>query len=320
MPQKGEGYAIDIEKTTCNNGASVEFNTDDWSIKVLNMTTSRTKCTLYFKKETIEDVILANADPTEIAYDETADNNLRYIGANPNNYISFNNELWRIIGAFNNIDDGTGKKETRLKIIRDEPYNESIAWDSSGQNNWTQASLQKELNGTYLNTIQSSYKDMIGDAKWNIGGHSTNSATTLEFYTAERSTVVYNNNPYTWIGKIGLMYPSDYGYATSGGSKADRNVCLNEDIYNWYNSDLNDCSNNNWLYKEDADQWTLTPQTSFNRVFFIDNDKRVFDTTPDMISEDMVFGLSASPVIYLSSSVKISGGTGSSSDPFKLSL
>ena len=116
------------------------------------------------------------------------------------------------------------------------------------------------------------------------------------------------------------MYPSDYGYATSGGSKADRNVCLNEDIYNWYNSDLNDCSNNNWLYKEDADQWTLTPQTSFNRVFFIDNDKRVFDTTPDMISEDMVFGLSASPVIYLSSSVKISGGTGSSSDPFKLSL
>ena len=51
MPQKGEGYVIDQEKTTCNNGASVEFNTDDWSIKVLNMTTSRTKCTLYFKKE-----------------------------------------------------------------------------------------------------------------------------------------------------------------------------------------------------------------------------------------------------------------------------
>ena len=107
------------------------------------MTKSRTKCTLYFKKETIEDFILANADPTEIAYDETVDNNLRYIGANPNNYVSFNNELWRIIGTFNNIDDGTGIKETRLKIIKNEPYNESIAWNSSGQNDWTRQVYKK---------------------------------------------------------------------------------------------------------------------------------------------------------------------------------
>ena len=161
---------------------------------------------------------------------------------------------------------------------------------------------------------------MIGDAIWNIGGHPTNSAMILEFYTSERGTVVHNNNPITWTGKIGLMYPSDYGYATSGGSKTDRNTCLNENIYNWFGSDLIDCSNNNWLYKDNTDQWTLTHQTTFNRVLFIDDNRRVFDATPDMISEDMVFGLSASPVIYLSSSVKISGGTGSSSDPFTLSL
>ncbi len=29
MPQKGEGYTIDKGKTTCTNGASVEFNTSD---------------------------------------------------------------------------------------------------------------------------------------------------------------------------------------------------------------------------------------------------------------------------------------------------
>ena len=63
----------------------------------------------------------------------------------------------------NNIDDGTGKKESRLKIIRDEPYNELIAWDTDGVNNWTIASLQNELNTTYLNSITSPYTEMINN-------------------------------------------------------------------------------------------------------------------------------------------------------------
>ena len=37
--------------------------------------------------------------------------NIRYYGADPNNYVLFNNELWRIIGVFKNIDNGTGKKK-----------------------------------------------------------------------------------------------------------------------------------------------------------------------------------------------------------------
>ena len=67
------------------------------------------------------------------------DNNgdYRYYGANPNNYVTFNDESWRIIGAFNNVDDGTGKKETRLKIIRDESIGK-YSWDSSAStvNSW----------------------------------------------------------------------------------------------------------------------------------------------------------------------------------------
>ena len=131
MPQKGEGYVIDQEKTNCTKGASVEFNTDDWSVKVLNMTETRTKCTLYFEKYVppATEYILAKGETDELKYDNTVDNNLRYVGADPNNYVSFNNELWRIIGVFNNIDDGTGKKETRLKIIRDEPIGE-YSWDN----------------------------------------------------------------------------------------------------------------------------------------------------------------------------------------------
>ena len=342
MPQKGEGYVLDKEKTNCTKGASVEFNETDWSVKVLNMTETRTKCTLYFKKETIEDVILAKADPAEIAYDNTTDNNLRYIGANPNNYVSFNNELWRIIGVFNNIDDGTGTKETRLKIIRSEPIgNYSWDYDSTGSyyNDWTSSQLKDLLNnGAYYNRTTGSYynnsttatsvdftsnglteeaKSMISDAKWNLGGTAsyTNSSNGLasHWYTYERGTDVYTNRPTEWIGSIGLMYPSDYGYATSGGSTTDRETCLNTELYNWDGSSVSDCKNNDWLYTGSY-QWTLTPYSSRSYVVFI------------VISNGNVNRASAYnsyavfPALYLNSNVKISGGEGTESSPFTLSL
>ena len=62
MPQKGEGYKIDKEKTNCTKGASVEFNETEWSVKVLNMPERNTKCTLYFEKSYSE-TILNGADP-----------------------------------------------------------------------------------------------------------------------------------------------------------------------------------------------------------------------------------------------------------------
>ena len=49
------------------------------------------------------DTILAKGETDELKFDDTSDKNLRYIGANPNNYVKFNNELWRIIGVFNNV-------------------------------------------------------------------------------------------------------------------------------------------------------------------------------------------------------------------------
>ena len=250
MPQKGEGYVLDTEKTNCTKGASVEFNETDWSVKVLNMTETHTKCTLYFEKETPKaiDVILALGETSELAYDNTTDNNLRYIGANPNNYVSFNNELWRIIGVFNNIDDGTGNKETRLKIIRSESIGR-YSWDNKpngvgsstnvyGSNDWSDSTLQQVLNsGAYWNQtsgecpygddgattscdfstngLTEEAKTMISDAKWNLGGTasytSSSNGLASHWYTYERGTEVYSGRPTEWIGKIGLMYPSEVG-------------------------------------------------------------------------------------------------------------
>ena len=220
--------------------------------------------------------------------------------------------LWRIIGVFNNIDDGTGTKETRLKIIRDEPYSEGMAWDTDNINNWTTASLQEELNTTYLNSIQSPYKEMISNAKWNLGGSSTyNDVTTSMFYERERGTTVYTGRPTEWTGQIGLMYPSDYGYATSGGSTTDRASCLAKELYNW--DSVSDCYNNDWLYDSSNHQWTLTPTSDLSLNVFLLRSALGYSSARNTY-------FAVSPVLYLSFNVKISGGDGSKNSPFELSL
>ena len=104
---------------------------------------------------------LAKTDTTNLAYDDTADKNLRYIGSNPNNYVEFNGELWRIIGVMNNIEDADGNNASRVKIIRDESIG-NLAWNSSGSNSWSNSSLQKLLNsGDYYNRKGSKYQILL---------------------------------------------------------------------------------------------------------------------------------------------------------------
>ena len=289
--------------------------------------------------DTIEEI--AESNPDQLVYDGTADNNLRYIGTDPNNYVSFNNELWRIIGVMNNIDDGTGTKETRLKIIRDEPIG-NYSWDYDGtassnryDNDWTTSTLMNLLNnGAYYNRTTGNYynasttatsvdfsttglteeaKSMISNAVWNIGGSSTyNDVTASMFYERERGTTVYSGRQTKWTGQIGLIYPSDYGYATSGGS-IGRDTCLATELYNW--SSYSDCYNNDWLYKSGTTQWTLTPSSSHSRYVF-------FVGSSGLVDYSVAYSTSraVSPALYLSSNVKISGGTGQEIDPFTLTV
>ena len=348
MPAKGEGYTLDKEKTTCTNGATVEWLDDEWAPKINNLTQTRTKCTLYFEKyiPPATETILAQGETEELKFDNTIDNNLRYIGANPNNYVTFNNELWRIIGVFNNIDNGSGTKETRIKLIRDEPIGK-YSWDNKpsgtgsstskyGSNDWTDSTLKEVLNnGPYWNRtsgncpsgqsgvttscdfstngLTEEAKRMISDAVWNLGGSSTyDDVTASMFYEGERGTTVYSGHAETWTGKIGLMYASDYGYATSGGSTTNRETCLNTVLFNWNTS--SECYNNDWLYKSGTYQWTLTPYVSYSTyVFYVYSSGYLGNQHP-------YFTCGVSPALYLNSNVKISGGEGTESNPFNLSL
>ena len=230
----------------------------------------------------------------------------RYRGASPKNYVTFNNETWRIIGVFP-TDDGTGKIENRIKIIK----NQSIggkSWDTGKSNNWARpATLNTELNGTYLNSLDNTSKNMIGNTKYYLGGYKTSDIQKDVMYQYERkingSTYYNGSNPNNWVGELGLMYASDYGYAVS-------DECT-QNLYNYNNAT---CKNNNWLFKSNT-EWILSQDvSSSNNAFTVNSDG------PVGINVVNYSQLAVRPVLYLKPDVKIIVGHGTSTDPYVLGI
>ena len=360
IPTKDSGYTLDLEKSSCNNGVELDFDYNTWTIKTNysnyeSTDNTRVKCSLYFRERTFAEAVVdcgslsKNAGTCitenyyltdEVVDDETLDHNLRFIGADPNNYVLYNDELWRIIGVMNNIDDGTGAKETRLKIIRNESIGE-YSWDYNSDgtydNDWTTSTLMNLLNnGAYYNRTTGSYyngsttatdvdfssngltseaKSMIGNAIWNLGGLPTDAYNATYFYNSERGNDVYNNNSLKWIGNIGLMYVSDYAYATNGGGNIfDYESCLSYNLGSQGWNSYDECYLNDWLYNLNVLlRWTMTATSSEWSYIYIN-----YDTSVSILQAQIP--ASVFPAAYLSTNVKITSGTGSSSDPFILSL
>ena len=401
IPGKNDGYVVD--KIVCDNGATGTWDNEEWGINIRNAT-KKIKCSVYFivKPLSVTEKIatLATTDTTNFASDDP-DNNIRYIGANPNNYVYFNCgdynnqsdstcEKWRIIGVFKNMTKSDGTKEDLIKIIRADSLG-WFSWDYKkngvgtsisddedydwGSNDWSDSQLMMMLNPT--NYLKSGYKisgDVVLDTNnqeiyskmgsyyngtkgcrpaeiangasfsctevdftstglkndttrnaiesvvWNLGGDDGHSTTASMYYTAERGTTVYTGRSTTWTGKIGLMYPSDYGYATSGGTTKDRAACLAKELLNWDASDFSDCKGNDYLYNYNGKvngYWTLMPRnygdsTSYViAIYYYDGTTRIF---PPRISNGI------SPTLFLKSNISIKSGTGESSSPYQLSV
>ena len=231
----------------------------------------------------------------------------RYRGASPKNYVNFNNETWRILGVFP-TDDGTGKIENRIKIVRDQSIGNN-RWDTYDKNNWATASLKTNLNSTYLSGLTIETQSMIGNTKYYLGGYNTANIQKDVMYQYERktsgSTYYYGTNPNSWVGKLALMYASDYGYAAS-----------DECTQNLSNYNDTTCTVYNWLYNLKDKEWLL-PQSARggSNAFYVYSNGYVgynFDVYNNQ--------LAVRPVIYLKYNVQISSGDGTSSNPYKFIL
>ena len=390
IPGKNDGYVV--KSVSCDNNATGSWDKDSWGIVLTNMT-KRTKCNIYFetKKNSVNDVIneAVNTNSSMFASDDSG-KNVRYIGADPSNYVYFNCsdysnptantcELWRIIGVFNNVTKRDGSKENLVKIIRADSLG-NYYWDykengvgtstnNCGSNDWSDSQLMMMLNPTsYLKSGYTNSSDIISSGSqqlyskmgsyyngtkgcspaaiasgasfsctevdftstglkndttrnaieevvWNLGGtNAYDTSTASMFYTAERGTTVYSGRPTTWTGKIGLMYPSDYGYATSGGTTKDRAACLAKELYNWDSSAFSDCKGNDYLYNSSLNQWTLAPRSAFAcGVFAVGTDGYV--SYSNAYATDAV-----RPALFLKSNIQVDKGTGAKSDPYTLKM
>ena len=153
-------------------------------------------------------------------------------------------------------------------------------------------------------------KEMIDNAKWYTSA-SNSDITASESYAEERASTTTDfssedgvTRTTNWTGKVGLMYPSDYGYASSG--------CRNgEQTLRYYSNET--CRSTNWLYNSDY-QWLLAPNSGYrSSVRYVDSYGYVNHN-----NAGITYG--ARLVTYLSSSVKITGGNGTLSSPYELEI
>ena len=266
------------------------------------------------------------------------DGNIRYYGANPNNYIYFNCtdysnqnadtcELWRIIGVF----DG------KVKIMRSTPI-ESLARDRTQSSisspeynaNWTTSSITTLLNESYykgdtagtityysssgititktldMNKIgikNDTTRNMISESTWRIGYGNTSFPNAV--YRKEEES--YSSYSSKWIGNIALLNLSDYSYA----------VDLNQCTVSSTKYSTTECASNNWMHSIiTTDTWTLDDSPISNeratRAYYIPS-TGIFDSATTLGSKSIY------PVLYLTIDVMISNKTtGEYRNPYKI--
>ena len=301
--------------------------------------TKITKLTNY-----IENQFNVNASSNGLEKDTTPDLNIRYVGANPKNYVRFNNELWRIIGIFNG----------NVKLVRDDILT-TYSFDNKttaqgietdyGTNDWTKSYLRVFLNDYYyggktitchsetsgstatnatitcpdINKINDTAKSMIQNTTWTLGGtnyktnnHPYETYPVNELYERERGTQVYSGHATTSTDYIGLIYPSDYGYASTDAS-CRQNLRAGLTYTNNIYGGTPTCKNNNWLFNG-VWYWTISPYLSIAySVFRVDGDGR-------LSNHFAWYRDGVRPSLYLKADVKVVGGTGTSSDPYTLEI
>ena len=324
FPSKGL-YQIDI---TCDNADGV-WDIDNWKLDIKNIT-GNVSCNVSF---TSSPKLLSNIVNTTSTSGEVSGNGLlyksdygvRYKGNNPNNYIWYNGELYRIIGKTPvctavNTDNTckTWNNNGLVKIIR----NDSIGGlvynaNETSSSTWVGSTIQKNLNDCFLGQINSRNNTTCATYCYSYYTSSYKPVAKCDYtQNGIASSGDYNNMIYDgvyWnIGvtgsteasgktqydkektsqtsttlKIGLMYASDYGYAMNNGYK------------------------NNWLFTKGY-EWTMTAYNASNpvRVSLIGG-----------LSDFHAYrGFAVRPVLYLKSNVYVVSGDGSEGNPYKIML
>ena len=219
--------------------------------------------------------------------DEYEEGRYIYRGSNPNNYITFNNETWRILSI-----DSSG----RIKIVRNELLS-SRDWDSTDSNQWDRPSdIKTYLNGEYLESITVN-KEKIVPSTWSIGAVTWGNNDLAGQIASENGTQSQE-------ASIGLITASEYLRANTNKEECG-NFSLNDDNYST-------CKTTNWLVKgQQPVYWTISPYSSGSDFVFGVNSYGNLNYSNSTTYNSVL------PAITLSSDISLSG-SGTSGDPYTI--
>lgn len=324
FPSKGL-YQIDI---TCDNADGV-WDIDNWKLDIKNIT-GNVSCNVSF---TSSPKLLSNIVNTTSTSGEVSGNGLlyksdygvRYKGNNPNNYIWYNKELYRIIGKTPvctavNTDNTckTWNNNGLVKIIRNDSIG-GLSYNTSSSSTWDTSTIKKNLNKCFLEQINSRnnttcatycYSYYISSYKPVAKCDYTQNGIGLsgDYYNMINDGVYWNigvsgskstsgktqydeekTSQTSTTLKVGLMYASDYGYAMNS---------------------TNDYKNN-WLFTKGY-EWTMTAYNASNPV--------IVNYDGGLLSSYASYGYVVRPVLYLKSNVYVVSGDGSEGNPYKIML
>ena len=295
-------------------------------------------------------------DGDGLKIDNTPDENMRYYGSNPNNYVSFNNELWRIIGVFgenvklmrknylgwfswdtseSNVNGGLGINQWGESTYEDGSYYEGAklqiylnkmyyGGDTTitcyNNSNNAETTCPKDSNGNFLE-LDDVAKNLIDNHIWNTGAIEYNTRTdTLAFYNAERGTKTGKTcKDGTYCNDLIIRTTKWTGYIGLPYI-TDWAYASSESVCET-NMEAKDSSNNyicknNNWMQRGSDTWYLSPDVSYG------NARDAWRVVGDDIASSRFASVphAVAPSIYLKSNVQIIDGYGSISNPYKLKL
>lgn len=234
--------------------------------------------------------------------------------------------LYRIIGSIYEENAGQNLVKVIKATTLTNGNTKTYAWDSGNNNIWATitngtysnnqisgSNVMKLLNsgdwwkGTnnYLNySLTEKSKSKVNVSRFYLGGDNS-SPNTQAIYEYERGTKKYNNDrPLYWDGYVGLMYPSDYGYAAGI-------TCATETSLDSYSSS---CKLKDWLFNSSNWQWFMTPNSNNPSFVWV-----LYSTGSVYNNLNINTTGGVTPVFYLSPSASITSGKGTSKAPYILS-
>ena len=236
---------------------------------------------------------------TEGLHFNSSTNTYYYRGGNPNNWIAFNGELWRIVKINN---------DNTIKIIYEGKKNKTgteqdgnignNTFDDSNANSYNSAvGIKTRLQNWYNSNIKENNMAKVESFAWCIGktAYSGSGVSTVTFLSNECGTK-------TGSTTIGLLNAGDYLYAS-----LDSNCTTS---YKTTGDNGTSCKKDNYLYKNVYNYWTITPDNNSTKVWTV-NSTGALGPTIDANNTAHI-----RPVINLKSNVYIAQGNGKLDNPY----